>query len=99
MSVRLSVRPSAAFVYCAKTVVDSAMKFGSIRELHAGIPDSLSLLGYDDNKGSKWGNPKMVALKIVIFFVIAQTQYKRSVVFIRLARSIGVAICFFVYRN
>ena len=57
------VRPSAEFVYCAKTVLDRAMKFGSIRESHAGIPDPLSLLGYDDNKGSKCGNPKMVAIE------------------------------------
>ena len=52
----LSVCPSAAFRYCAKTVLARAMKFGSIMESHTLIPYPLLVLGYDDPKGSK--NPK-----------------------------------------
>ena len=52
----LSVRLSAAFVYCAKTVLARAMKVGSNMESHTRIPYPLLVLGYDDPKGSK--NPK-----------------------------------------
>ena len=47
----LSVCPSAAFRYCAKTVLARAMKFGSIMESHTRIPYPLFVLGYDDPKG------------------------------------------------
>jgi hypothetical protein len=49
-------------VYCGKAVLDGAIKFGSIMESHAGIPDPLSLLGYDDHKASK--DPQMVPIDL-----------------------------------
>ena len=53
LAIGLSVRLSAAFRYCAKTVQDRAMKFGSIMESHTRIPYPLLVLGYDDPKGQK----------------------------------------------
>ena len=62
--VSLSVCLSAAFVYCAKMVLDRAMKLYSIMESHARIPYQLLVFGYDDPKGSRWGNPKMVPIDL-----------------------------------
>ena len=53
LAIGLSVRLSAAFRYCAKTVQDRAMKFASNMESHTRIPYPLLVLGYDDPKGQK----------------------------------------------
>ena len=59
--IDLSVRLSAAFRYCAKTVQDRAMKFASNMESHTRIPYPLLVLGYDDPKGSKTPKTPKVA--------------------------------------